>query len=246
MFIAPPTLDENVGVGPLLSERDPIVRSNFNQLIDEEEATAAKDKPERISRLNLEELDLSGTLQHILSDEAIAALESLQIFRLQTHNLIDELLETFWTSCLSTWKNLRELDLRNASVPAEVFQHAPLSLRVVHLNLTDIEFSIEALLKLSERCGTTLTEIHLYGCDPKHLNKVGNLPDWFPNVRCVSLHGDIGLITRDILCRMSEMEYLRELDVRECQVQPGKDVWQILASLMGPKTRILIDSEKRV
>ncbi|GAU93377.1 hypothetical protein RvY_05329 [Ramazzottius varieornatus] len=238
MFIAPPVLEDS----PPMPERDPNVRSNFAQLTVEEGASGESEKPERISRLNLEELDLSGTLHHVLNEEAIAALQSLQIFRLQTHG-IDELLESFLTSCLTKWANLRELDLRNATAPAEVFQHVPLSLRIIHLNLTEIEFglSIEALLKLSERCGTTLTDLHLYGCT--NLNKIGNLPDWFPNLHRLSLHGDLELITRDILCRLSEMEFLQELDVRECKVQPGKDVWQILASLMGPKTRIVIESE---
>ncbi|OQV24241.1 hypothetical protein BV898_01783 [Hypsibius exemplaris] len=196
-------------------------------------------EPARVIRLNLEELDLSGTLQHILNDEAIAALDTLQIFRLQTHGIDDDLAD-FFRKCLGRWKVLRELDVRNADLPAEIFRHVPASLRIVHLNLTytSDDFSVEALLILADRCGSRLQGLHLHGATPKHMEKLYYLPDWFPRLTHLSIEGDIGKISREVLCRLGELDYLHELDVRECKVQPGKDVWEILASLLGTKTRV--------
>ncbi|XP_055353794.1 uncharacterized protein LOC129599542 [Paramacrobiotus metropolitanus] len=194
-------------------------------------------EPERINRLNLTELDLSGTLQHVLNEDAVTALDTLQIFRLQTHG-IDDSIREFFRSCFTKWQRLVELDVRNADLPADIFHYVPHSLRIVHLSLSGIDFSLEALLKLSERCGTHMEQLHLYGCEPKHPQKLYYLPDWFPNLKCLSFVGDIGSISREILCRLSEMK-LDILDVRECQVQPGKDVWDILRSLMGSRTHIL-------
>ena len=74
-------------------------------------STSASSEPARVSELNLEELDLSGTLQYVLGDAAISALHTLRVFRLQTHG-IDTDLTDFFRKCLTEWRQLRELDVR--------------------------------------------------------------------------------------------------------------------------------------
>lgn len=82
--------------------------SDSGLIVEEDAENADSWRPLRVSRLNLEELDLSGTLQHGLNDEAVAALDTLKTFRLQTHE-IDDTLREFFISSFTKWTKLREL-----------------------------------------------------------------------------------------------------------------------------------------
>lgn len=157
-------------------------------------------------KLPLIELDLSGTLTSSSLDvKAMKQLNSLQVFRLQEHQ-IDEHIYYLLTEIFSNWPQLRCLDLRYADFPANVLKFLKNSnIDEIHLSLHGVEFPLEALNELSDKA-EALIDLNLYDVCPGDAMKFYYLADWFPKLKKLKIHGDLGVFRESFY-----LEYLHVL-----------------------------------